>query len=861
VNPGERIGRFEVLGELGAGGMGKLWRARDPKLGREVAIKVVAERHADSREHRARFEQEARAASALNHPGIVTIYDVGEHEGHPYIAMELVDGQSLRAWFAAEPRSPRRVVEVAAQLADALAVAHEHGIVHRDLKPDNIMVTRRGLVKVLDFGLAKLVSRQIPIEESTVEVHVATQVGAIVGTAAYMSPEQARGVPLDHRSDQFALGTMLYEMLAGQRPFRGSTMLDTLSAIIREHPEDPVRLNPAIPPPLADVVRRCLAKEPDARYAATRDLAVELAAIRDALAASGSAASAAIGARQAPPGALRGAARRWLALGGLAAVAVLAVAAWVVLARRPAAPTAAGGTRRVAVLPFRDLSGRPAGTLIGEGFAETVSARLAADGGVAVLPAAAVDEAAGDLAALARRTGAQAVLRGSLQFEGERVRATFALVEPDGRQLAAASVEGSASRLLDLQDEVARRAAAALGLEASAPAASAPALDLAGDRFLEALGHLRRYENEAAVDAAIRILEELGGSARVQAALARAYLAKRALTGERAWAERAIAAAMRAAELEPELESVRETRGRIELLLGRPREAAAAFGAALAAQPNAVEAQLGLALALERQGLADEAEHAYRRAVEIQPGWWSTHSHLGVFHLRRGELDAAVASFREAVRLSPDNTRAILNLGIAYQQQGRHEAAIAEYERSIAVRPTAAALSNLGTCLFYLARYDEAARAYERAVALQPENAVLWLNLGDARRWSGAHATETAAAYRRAIDLLRGDLVLTPRDPDLLTSLALALAHTGQRAAARERADAALALDPDGAETLYHAALVRLAGGDTDGALELLERAVAGGYPAAEIARDPELTRLKSDSRYAKLTASKASKR
>jgi len=852
VKTGDRIGRFEVVGELGAGGMGKLWRARDPKLGREVAIKVVAERHADSREHRLRFEQEARAASALNHPGIVTIYDVGEHEGDPYIAMELVDGQSLRAWLAAEPRSPRRVVEVAAQLADALAVAHEHGIVHRDLKPENVMVTRLGFVKVLDFGLVKLVSRPIPVEESTVEVPVATQVGAIVGTAAYMSPEQARGLPLDHRSDQFALGTMLYEMLAGQRPFRGSTMVDTLSAIIREQPEDPARLNPAIPTPLADVVRRCLAKEPDARFASTRDLALELAAIRDALAASGSAAPRAGAAAPAA----RGAGRRRLASAGVAAAAVVAaVALWLALSHGPVGAPAADGLRRVAVLPFRDLSGRPAGALIGEGFAETVSARLAADGGVAVLPTAAVDEAGGDLAALARTTGAQAVVRGSLQFEGERVRATFALLEPGGRQLAAASVEGTASRLLDLQDEVARRAAAALGLGAGAPAARAVAPDLAGDRFLEALGHLRRYENAAAVDAAIRILEGLGDSARVQAALARAYLAKRSLSGERAWAERAIEAARRAAEAEPGLASVRETRGRIELLLGRPQAAAAAFRAALAAQPNDVEAQLGLALALERQGLAADAERAYRRAVEVQPGWWSTHSHLGVFHLRRGELDAAAASFREAVRLSPDNTRAITNLAIAYQQLGRHEAAIAEYERSIAVRPTAAALSNLGTCLFFLARYGEAARAYERAAALQPENAVLWLNLGDALRWAGGAGEEATGAYRRAIDLLRADLALTPRDADLLTSLALVLARTGQSAAARERADEALALDPDGPDTLYHVALVRLAGGDDGGALALLERAASRGYPVAEIARDPELARLKTDPRHARLLA------
>ena len=371
-------------------------------------------------------------------------------------------------------------------------------------------------------------------------------------------------------------------------------------------------------------------------------------------------------------------------------------------------------------------------------------------------------------------------MRGSLQFQGDRVRATIAVLEPDGRQISVDERGRFRSRLLDLQDEVAQRAAAALGLAPIVIAARAPGADVAADRYLEALGHLRRYENDASVDAAIRILEELGGSAPVQAALARAYLAKRSLTGERAWAERAIEAGRRAAELEPALGSVRETRGRIELLLGRPAEAAAEFRQALAAQPNSVDAQLGLALALEGQGHAAEAEAAYRRAVAVQPGWWSTHSHQGVFHLRRGDFAEAAASFREAVRLSPDNTRAIVNLGIAYQQLGRHEEAIAEYQRSIAIRPTAAALSNLGTCLFFLARYDDAARVYERATALQPENAVLWLNLGDALRWSGRGDTEPVTAYRRAIALLEDDLAVTPRDADRRTSLALALARTGQ---------------------------------------------------------------------------------
>ncbi len=851
VRTGDRIGRFEVLGELGAGGMGSLWRARDPKLGRDVAIKLVAERFSDSREHQLRFEQEARAASALNHPNIITIYDVGEHDGFPYIAMELIEGQSLRAFVAERPRSMRRLVEVACQVADGLGAAHEQGIVHRDLKPENVMVTKLGFVKILDFGLAKLMPSPAGFDRTTAEYQLATQAGMVVGTIGYMSPEQARGLAVDNRSDQFSFGTMLFEMLSGHRPFAGGTNLDTLSAILHQQPDDLTELNPGIPGALGDLVQRCLAKDPGDRFASTRELAQALAAVRDSMTDTGAATTSAT--RTAPR---IGRTRALVLL--VAAVTVLAIAGLWLGRGRTTGVAAGGAARRVAVLPFRDLTGTSKGTLVGEGFAETVSARLGSDKGVAVLPAAAIDEKADDLDALVRRTGAQAIVRGSLQFEGDLVRATFAVLGPDGVQLAAGRVEGSTARLLDLEDEVARRAAAALGL---APAA-APVRDVnpevSADRFLEALGYLRRYEDEAAVDAAIKILEGLGGSARVQAALARAYLAKRSLTGDRVWAERAIAAGRRAAALDPTLGSVRETRGRIELLLDHPDKAAAEFRLALAAEPNSVEAQLGLASALERQGLATEAEAAYRRAVEIQPAWWSTYSHLGVFQLRRGSFAAAVESFRTAVRLSPDNTRAIDNLGVAYQQLGRYDEAIAAYQRSITIRPTASALSNLGTCLFFLARYDDAAQVYERATALQPNNAVLWLNLGDALRLGGHGGERMGTAYRRAIALLEADLAVTPRDADSRTSLALALAWTGQQGAAVKQADAALALDPEGADTLYHVALVRLAGGDVGAALDLLARAIARGYPLAEMDHDPELERLKLDRRYAKMRASQA---
>ena len=850
MKSGDFIGRFEVLADLGVGGMGRLYRARDPKLGREVAIKLLAERFSDSAEHLLRFEQEARAASALNHPNLVTVYETGEHEGYPWIAMELIDGTTLRNVLAEGFPSMRRLVSIAGQVAEGLAAAHEGGIVHRDLKPENVMVTRLGLVKILDFGLAKRSAAPLRGDATTADLDIVnTGPGHIVGTVGYMSPEQARGLAVDFRSDQFSFGTILYEMLAGHRPFRGDTALDTLSAILREQPEDVRLLNPHVPPALVRVLDRCLSKDPDDRYASTRDLAKELVSVRDHLSESGSVAAG--GPRP------RSSRHRAALLAGTAGLFVLVAAAgaWATRSRWAGAriPDAVAGIRRVAVLPFRDLSGTPSGQRIGEGFVDTVSARLGAAGRLAVLPAAAVDEAGGDLAAVFRRTGVDTVVKGSLQFEGSRVRATWGVLGPDGRQVSAGAAEGPASRLLDLQDEIAQKVSRALGLDAGTLPARPASPALAEDRFLEALGHLRRYDNVAEVDAAVRILEGLGDGADVQAALARAYLAERTITGETVWLEKALAAGRRAAAASPDAPAVRETRGRIALLEGKPDEAAAEFRLALQRQPNSVEAQLGLAKALERLGRVDEADKAYRKAISIQPGWWSTHSHQGVFRQGRGDFDGALESFRAAARLSPDNTRVYENLGNVLLLLGRHDEAIAEYGRSIAIRPTASALSNLGTCRFYLGRYGEAADAYERAAALQPENGVLWLNLGDSLRWKGERRPVWEAAYRRSIDLLEAGLALTPRDTELLTSVALALAWTGRHEGARRRVDEALAIEPQDPNVLRYAGLVYLAAGDTERALGFLESAVARGYSLAELRHDPELVRLKSDPRFARL--------
>ncbi len=266
---------------LGAGGMGEVYRARDTRLGREVAIKVVSSRHSPTREHLDRFEREARSASALNHPNIVSIYELGQMESTHYIAMELVEGQTLRQLLAAGSLPIQKVISIAAQVADGLAKAHEARIVHRDLKPENLMVSADGFVKILDFGLAKLSPSEEELAATAPAADTLTRPGMLVGTAGYMSPEQASGRSLDFRSDQFSLGLVLYEMVAGRHAFQRSTAAEMLVAILREQPEAVASLNPEAPAPLCWVVERCLAKEPEKRYASTRDLARDLAAIRD----------------------------------------------------------------------------------------------------------------------------------------------------------------------------------------------------------------------------------------------------------------------------------------------------------------------------------------------------------------------------------------------------------------------------------------------------------------------------------------------------------------------------------------------------------------------------------------------------
>jgi TolB-like protein len=460
-SPGVRVGPYEIVSEVGAGGMGEVYRARDTKLGRDVAIKVLRPALAQEPEELSRFEQEARSASALNHPNIVTIYDVGRYESAPYIAMEYVEGVTLKDLLSAGPIPMRRLLPFAVQIADGLAKAHSAGILHRDLKPRNIMVTTEGFVKIVDFGLAKLVPRTLePASESVTPGEFPTRPGVVLGTVAYMSPEQAGGSAADFRSDQFSFGTILYEMATGKHPFRRDTEVQTLVAIIHDDPEPIAKLSPKLPPPFCWIVERCLAKAPEERYASSFDLAKELQHLRDHL---GDASRPPAWSGLGPTGNRRRSAARWL----MAVTVALSLALGLGFAfdlgdlrtRLLGVPQPAT-IDSIAVLRLENLSRDPEQDYFADGMTDELIAALAKIESVKVISLKSVMPVRGldkPLHEFAKELDFDSLLRGSVMKAGDRVRINTELVEAsNGRLLWAESYAGNLRDMLTFQNDVAQ---------------------------------------------------------------------------------------------------------------------------------------------------------------------------------------------------------------------------------------------------------------------------------------------------------------------------------------------------------------------------------------------------------------------
>ena len=455
LSTGSRLGPYEVLSALGAGGMGEVYRARDARLGRVVALKILPSRLAFDPDARARFEREARLASSLNHPNIVVVHDIGESEGVPFIAMECVEGDTLRARLRTGPVSIAAAIDLAGQIADALARAHAAGVIHRDLKPSNVMVTPEGRVKVLDFGLGK--QAEMAAGEHTTWSGNATTPGVVLGTASYMSPEQAQGRGADWRSDQFALGLILYEMLTGRHPFERPSAVQTMAAIISDEPPLVAASNAKVPEALALLLDRCLSKDPNGRFDSTADLAHAIRDIGDHLRSGRPLAP--VSGRHAPRSTLRVSTKTVIAV-----TLLISALTWLTMRGGSGLPS----ERQIAVLPFANVGGGAEVQALGDGLVEVLTTRLTQmerfTGGLLVVPSSEVRAQRVDSPGAARRAfGVNLVVTGSVQRANGRLLLTVNLVDAASlRQLRAEAIDVPLTDATALQDDVLLRLAGLL---------------------------------------------------------------------------------------------------------------------------------------------------------------------------------------------------------------------------------------------------------------------------------------------------------------------------------------------------------------------------------------------------------------
>jgi eukaryotic-like serine/threonine-protein kinase len=869
LSSGERVANYQILGMLGAGGMGVVYKALDLKLQRTVALKFLPPDLNASEKDKERFLKEARTASSLDHAHIGVIHGIEETpDGRSFIVMAYYEGETLAQKIRRGPLPFREAVDTALQIAQGLAEAHAHNIVHRDIKPSNIMITGQGVVKIVDFGLARAFSTPSM-----------TQTGGTTGTVGYMSPEQTLGSAVDQRTDIWALGVILGEMLTGQNPFRRESVPSIIVAILNEPP----RPMEGVPLDLQQIVYRALSKDLANRYQSCAEVLADLQRVRAQLPE----ASAAVDP-SAPTQSLRPAdfqkyvehasnsawmqtpqPRRtlhWLILGIAAALIVVAGLSFVPSVReRFAGSIAASSQKHIAVLPFDNIGNNPANEALAEGLMDSLAGKLSnldvGQQSLWVVPASEVRRRKiTDPSEALRDLGATLAVKGSIQRDGQDVHLTVNLIDTKNmRQIGSASVEDRAGDLATLQDEAVSKLARLMHITVTADMlrnTGGTVTPAAYEDYLKALGYMQRYDKPGNLDSAIDALQSAVKTdprfAVGYAQLGEAFRLKYQLDQNPKWVDEALANAQKAAQLNDGLPGAYVTLARIHASAGKHDLAVQEFQHALVLNPRGADALAGMARSYETVGRIADAETTFKSAMALRPDFWDGYNELGNFYERQARYAEAIAQYRRAIELTPDNAQVYLNLGAAYIDAGDPKLfADAEQvlKKSIELSPSYPAYANLGNLYANEKHYPEAAAMTEKALQLNDKNYMVWNNLVIAYEWL-KEEDKAEAARKRMRELLEQTVKIQPQDALAQSHLALLYAHQKLPEKAVTRIQTALALAPEDPTVLENVGGAYEVMGDRRHALEYIGKALQKGYALEQVRNDPEFQGLLADPNF-----------